>query len=136
LVISAIGYRMPPLAGVPVDETSGIVRNQDGRVAPGLYAVGWAKRGPVGVIGTNKADGDLVARQIAEDITAAGRPGGAGLEGLLRARGVRWVTFADWLRIEAAEAAAAPPGAPRRKLIRISDMLRVLEESCQVVTDS
>jgi ferredoxin--NADP+ reductase len=144
VVISAIGYRMPPLAGVPVDEAGGIVRNQDGRVAPGLYAVGWAKRGPVGVIGTNKADGDLVARQIAEDIAPdiapdiarVGRPGGPGLEGLLRGRGVRWVTFADWLRIEAAEVAAAPPGAPRRKLIRINDMLRVLDESCQVVTDS
>jgi len=129
VVISAIGYRMPPLAGVPVDEAGGIVANQDGRVAPGLYAVGWAKRGPVGVIGTNKADGDLVARQIAEDIAPAGRPGGQALEALLRGRGVRWVTFADWRRIEAAEVAAAPPGAPRRKLIRIKDMIEVLDRS-------
>jgi len=136
VVISAIGYRMPPLAGVPMDEAGGIVRNQDGRVAPGLYAVGWAKRGPVGVIGTNKADGDLVARHIGEDVVAAGRPGGPGLAALLRERGGRWVTFADWLRIDAAEVAAAPSGAPRRKLIHIKDMLRVLGEPPGTVAKS
>jgi len=128
-VISAIGYRMPPLADVPVDEAKGVVVNRDGRVAPGLYAVGWAKRGPVGVIGTNKADGDTAARQIGEDIAEGTRPGGSALEALLVERGVRPVSFADWQRIEAAEVAAAAAGAPRRKLIRVEDMLAVLEDS-------
>jgi ferredoxin--NADP+ reductase len=139
-IISAIGYRMPPLAGVPIDERAGIVANRDGRVERGLYAVGWAKRGPVGVIGTNKADGDVVARQIAEDmagdITEGGRPGGAGLKVLLAQRGVRPISFADWLRIEAAEVAAAAPGAPRRKLIRIKDMLAVVAQPAGTVTES
>jgi ferredoxin--NADP+ reductase len=111
------------------------VANRDGRVEPGLYAVGWAKRGPVGVIGTNKADGDQVAQQIAEDVTGGTRPGGAGLREILAQRGVRPVTFADWLRIEAAEVAAAPPGAPRRKLIRIKDMLAIVAQPEEMATE-
>ncbi|HEY5598809.1 MAG TPA: FAD-dependent oxidoreductase [Kiloniellales bacterium] len=136
VVVSAIGYRMPPLPGVPMDERTGVVAHRDGRIAEGLYAVGWAKRGPVGVIGTNKADGDLVARQITETIAAAGRPGGPGLWALLAKRGVRLVSFADWQRIDAAEVAMAPPGAPRRKLIRIKDMLAVLRQTEKVVSKS
>jgi len=136
VVIPAIGYRMPPLAGVPMDEARGVVANRDGRVDDGLYVVGWAKRGPVGVIGTNKGDGDTLARQISEDISESGRPGGATLESLLAKRAVRWVSFADWQRIDAAEVAAAPARAPRRKLIRIKDMLAVLEDSAGEVTKS
>jgi NADPH-dependent glutamate synthase beta subunit-like oxidoreductase len=126
LIVSAIGYRMAPVKGLPIDPDSQVVHNRDGRVEPGLYVVGWAKRGPTGVIGSNKVDGDLVADQIAEDLGDGGKPGAPALEALLRRRGVTWVTFDDWLRIEAAEIAAAPPGAPRRKLIRIKDMLAVL----------
>ena len=131
VVIPAIGYTMPPLAGVPMDEAKGVVANRDGRVDDGLYVVGWAKRGPVGVIGTNKGDGDTVAHQIGEDISEGNRPGGAALESLLTERAVRWVSFADWQRIDAAEVAAAPAGAPRRKLIRIKDLLAVLEDSAE-----
>ena len=127
---------MPPLPGVPMDERTGVVAHRDGRIAEGLYAVGWAKRGPVGVIGTNKADGDLVARQITETIAAAGRPGGPGLWALLAKRGVRLVSFADWQRIDAAEGAMASPGAPRRKLIRIKDMLAVLRQTEKVFSKS
>ncbi len=136
VVIPAIGYAMPPLPGVPLDEAKGVVANDDGRVDDGLYAVGWAKRGPVGVIGTNKGDGDTVARQIGEDISEGGRPGGTALESLLAKRAVRWVSFTDWQRIDAAEVAAAPAGAPRRKLIRIKDMLAVLADSEDSVTKS
>ncbi len=126
LVVSAIGYRMVPIKGVPIDAETGVVRNRCGRVGPGFYAAGWAKRGPTGVIGTNKGDGDAVAALIAQDAGPGGKPGREALEALLRARGVRWVSFQDWQRIEAAEIAAAEPGAPRRKLIRIKDMLAVL----------
>ena len=129
LIVSAIGYRMAPHKGLPIDSETGVVRHRDGRVEPGLYAVGWAKRGPTGVIGTNKSDGDLVAAQIEADLGAGGKPGAPALEALLRARQVRWVSFEDWQRIEAAEIDAAPPGAPRRKLIRIKDMLALLEQS-------
>ncbi len=126
LVVSAIGYRMAPVEGVPIDAESGVVRSRDGRVEPGLYVVGWAKRGPTGVIGTNKTDGDEVAAQIAQDAGQGGKPGRRALEALLRGRGVRRVTFRDWQRIEAAEIAAASVGAPRRKLVRINDMLEIL----------
>ncbi len=127
LLVSAVGYRTALLAGLPFDEARGIVANQQGRVAEGLYAVGWAKRGPSGVIGSNKPDGALVARQIVEDFTEGRKPGRAAFEGLLAERGVESVSFAGWKRIEAAEIAAAAPGAPRRKLIRVKDMLSVID---------
>ncbi len=96
--------------------------------------VGWAKRGPRGVIGTNKAGGDLVAEQFQADFSKGHKPGRAALEILLAERDVRWVSFADWQRIDAAEVAAAPAGAPRRKLIRIEDMLAVLDQASDPVT--
>ncbi|HAT35930.1 MAG TPA: pyridine nucleotide-disulfide oxidoreductase, partial [Rhodospirillaceae bacterium] len=73
-VISAIGYRGEIFDGVDFDERGGVAVNEDGRVAPGVYAVGWIKRGPVGVIGTNKHDGDTAAKQILEDITESTKP--------------------------------------------------------------
>jgi ferredoxin--NADP+ reductase len=134
LIVSAIGYRMRPIAGAPIDESGGHVANDDGRVAEGLYAVGWARRGPTGVIGTNKADGDAVAEHIRDDVAQGRRPGRDALEAVLADRGVQWVGFADWERIDAAETAAAPPGAPRRKLVRVEDMLAVLGRDAAAVT--
>ncbi len=131
LVIPAIGYFSNPLPGVPFAD--GRVVNTDGRIEPGLYAVGWIKRGPSGVIGTNKPDGDAAAAQIAADLPAAGtgKPGRAGLESLLRARSLRVVSFADWKTIEAAEAARAEPPAPRRKFATVADMLGALDSAGQ-----
>ena len=143
VVVFAVGYRMDSLDGVPSDERAGTFESRDGRVADGLYVVGWAKRGPSGVIGTNKVDGDLAAEQIRAD-TGQGREAGAqgreagraALESLLTERQLRWVSFADWQRIDAAEAAAAPEGAPRRKLVRIADMLAVLDRDAGTVTNT
>jgi ferredoxin--NADP+ reductase len=101
--------------------------NENGRIEKGLYAVGWIKRGPSGVIGSNKPDGEAAAQHIAKDCgEGTDRPGRAALESALEAKGHRWVTFDDWKKIEAAEEAAAPSGAPRRKFVRVDDMLRVL----------
>ncbi|MCH7794628.1 MAG: hypothetical protein IH900_05755 [Proteobacteria bacterium] len=143
VVVFAVGYRMDSLDGVPSAERAGTFESRDGRVADGLYVVGWAKRGPSGVIGTNKGDGDLAAEQIRSDITQGreagtqGRKAGrAALESLLTERQLRWVSFADWQRIDAAEAAAAPEGAPRRKLVRIADMLAVLDRDAGTVTNT
>ena len=61
LVIAAIGYKTTPIPGVPYDERQGRFRNEDGRIAPGLYACGWARRGPSGTIGTNRPDGFMIA---------------------------------------------------------------------------
>lgn len=132
LIVSAIGYRMAPLKGIPIDPDTGVVRNRDGRVEPGLYVVGWAMRGSTGVIGSNKSDGDLVAAHIAKDIPAGRKQGRRALEALLTDRGARWISFEDWRRIDAAETAAAPPGAPRRKLTRIKDMLAVLRHDSKL----
>jgi len=133
LVVPAIGYSMAPVAGLTLDAASGAIANRDGRVDPGLYVVGWAGRGPSGVIGTNKAGGDRIAELIQVDFpqgsdrSSGGKPGRAVLERLLTERGLRRVGFADWERIDTAEVAAAPSGAPRRKLTRIADMLAILD---------
>ena len=68
LVISAIGYQMSPLTGVPMNASNDLIANFNGYVSKGLYAVGWAKRGPTGVIGTNKADAEIVVDQISKQV--------------------------------------------------------------------
>ncbi|WP_375391390.1 FAD-dependent oxidoreductase [uncultured Sphingomonas sp.] len=124
LVVSCIGYRTPPIEGVPYDATLGRFANVEGRIAPGLYAVGWARRGPTGTIGTNRPDGFLLADHIAADTRGdSGREGRPGLDRLLALRGVDVVTFRDWRRIEEAEVAAARAGAPREKFTSIDAML-------------
>lgn len=124
LVVSAIGYRTPAIDGVPYDERAGRFANEDGRIVPGLYAVGWARRGPSGTIGTNKPDGYRIAEEISEDVAGdSGKHGRPGLDALLAQRGVEVVTFRDWKRIEEAEAAAARSGAPREKFTSIEALL-------------
>ena len=137
-VITAIGYRASPLPGVPFDIEAGRVENTDGHVAPRLYAVGWAKRGPTGVIGSNKPDGEACAAQILADLavpaSAAGAPGPlAGqmaarmaLQRLLDARHIRYVTLDDWRLLDSEEVTRADGTAPRRKFTSFADMLAVL----------
>ena len=125
LVVSSIGYSTPQMPGVPYDERGGKFRNDAGKIDERLYAVGWARRGPSGTIGTNRPDGYEVAEKIAADLgSGTGRkPGRAGLDALLESRGVDLVTFRDWQRIEAAEAARARQGSPREKFVLIEEML-------------
>ena len=127
IVIPAIGYQGQPLDGVPFDERNGVIQNDEGRVSEGVYAVGWIRRGPTGVIGTNKHDGDAASRQIQEDCTDGGKAGRAGLKDLLTEKSVRWVDYSDWQKIDEAEKSAAAEGAPRRKLTRIPEMLAALD---------
>lgn len=129
LVIPAIGYRSLPVDGAPFDSRKDIVVNDEGRVAPGLYAVGWLRRGPSGVIATNRPDGVAVAEHIAADFPTGAKPGRMALEKHLAARGVRVVSFGDWQAIEQAEIAAAQAPAPRRKFERVTDMLALIEKS-------
>ena len=127
LVVSCIGYTTPPIDGVPYDDALGRFANIDGRIAPGLYAVGWARRGPSGTIGTNRPDALEVAEAIARDLPdAGGKAGRTGLDAVLDARRVNIVTFRDWRRIEAAEIARARAGSPREKFASIAEMLAVL----------
>ena len=95
---------------------------------PGLYCVGWARRGPSGTIGTNRPDGFGVVERIAEDIAAGalgngGKRGRPGFDELAAARNLDVVTFRDWKKIEEAETARAREGAPREKFVDIAAMI-------------
>jgi ferredoxin--NADP+ reductase len=130
LIVTSIGYQTPRIDGVPYDERGGKFANDQGRIAEGLYAVGWARRGPTGTIGTNRPDGYEVAEQVAAAMppgSDSGKAGGEGLAKLLEERGVKATSFDDWRSIEAAEVAAARPGSPREKFVRHSDWLKVLD---------
>ncbi|WP_214413017.1 FAD-dependent oxidoreductase [Sphaerisporangium fuscum] len=109
MVLRSVGYQSVPLPGVPFDGATMTVPNTAGRVSEGQYVAGWLKRGPTGVIGTNKSDAAETVRTLLADL--ASRPDRSAppsrLDDLLAARGVRPVTYADWLSIEAAEAALA-----------------------------
>lgn len=124
MVISCIGYRTPPIEGVPYEHGRGRFANVDGRILPGLYCVGWARRGPSGTIGTNKPDGFAIIETVAEDIGSGdNREGRMGLDRLLERRDVEAVTFRDWKKIEEAEIANARDGAPREKFTEVADMI-------------
>ncbi len=127
LVIPAIGYFSHAIEGVPFDERAGRAANQDGFIDDGLYCVGWIKRGPSGVIGSNKPDGERAAELILEALPSGSKPGRGAFEALLAEKNIRAVSFAEWRKIDAAEIAGAGPGAPRRKFTRIADMLAVLD---------
>jgi ferredoxin--NADP+ reductase len=129
LIVTSIGYQTPRIDGVPYDERGGKFANEHGKIGEGLYAVGWARRGPTGTIGTNRPDGYEVAEQVAsvmEPGSNGGKPGGAGLQALLGERGIEPTSFDDWRKIEAAEVAAARPGSPREKFVRHGDWLKIL----------
>ncbi|WP_417321402.1 FAD-dependent oxidoreductase [Erythrobacter aureus] len=124
LVVTCIGYRTSPLKGVPFDERAGCFANDEGRILPGLYCVGWAKRGPSGTIGTNRPDGYSVIDIVDQDIGGASRKRGReGFDELAQTRGLEIVTFRDWQKIEEAEIAAARKGAPREKFVDIDSMI-------------
>jgi ferredoxin/flavodoxin---NADP+ reductase len=138
LVMRSIGYRGVPLAGIPFDERRGLIRNVDGRVVeedgsacPGEYVVGWIKRGPSGVIGTNKKDAaDTVARVLEDEQSGSlGRPDpdladADAVETWLADRAPDVVTWAGWEAIDAHESALGEPaGRPRVKLVRLGELV-------------
>lgn len=142
LIFRSVGYRGVPLPGVPFDDRAGVIPNDKGRVltAPqsgtpvtGDYVVGWIKRGPSGIIGTNKPDSVETVEMLLEDMRAdrllAPRdPSREALEALLKTRGVRVVTYADWQRLDAIEQERGQSrGAPRLKFSRVDDMLAALD---------
>ena len=127
LVVTAIGYSTSPIPEVPFED--GKFVNENGRISNRLYAVGWARRGPTGTIGTNRPDGYEVADQIAAALPAnrsGGRPGAEGLKRLLGERGVMPTDYDDWRTIEKSETDRARPGSPREKFVRPADWFGVL----------
>ncbi|MDX6570676.1 MAG: ferredoxin/flavodoxin---NADP+ reductase [Gaiellales bacterium] len=145
LVFRAIGYRGIPLPGVPFDERGGVIPNAGGRIlesasgapVPGEYVVGWIKRGPSGVIGTNKKDAQETVDAMLADLGLAAdgsaaeahmppRPDADAVEALLRSRQPQLVTYSGWEAIDRHERALGEPaGRPRVKLTRIEELLRV-----------
>lgn len=131
LVLTAIGYSGQPVEGAPFDPLSGRVQARGAMLEPGLYAAGWCLRGPTGVIGSNKHDGDAAAAAILSDVRPAAKPGRVGLDGILTGRGRQWVDRDGWRAIDAAERAAARPPAPRRKLTSLAALRTAAQGSGQ-----
>lgn len=157
LVFRSIGYRGVPIPGVPFYDRWGIIPNEKGRVTaehggavvPGEYTVGWAKRGPTGVIGTNKPDASETVKLMMEDVKnavalrsedgAAANSVGPHTDGetrpgdiipLLQKRGVAYVSFADWQILEQIEnERGALRGQPRVKITDVDEMLRLIQSA-------
>lgn len=125
LVVTCIGYQTSPIEGVPYEESAGRFANDEGRILPGLYCVGWARRGPSGTIGTNKPDGFLVVDKIIEDLgtSPSRKAGAAGFDELASQRGLKVVRFRDWQKIDEAEVARARADSPREKFVDIAAMI-------------
>jgi len=134
LMFRSIGYRGVPMPGVPFDTQKGIFPNTAGRIgsSPGLYAAGWIKRGPSGIIGTNRADAVATVQGLLADVVqldAQTRSGAAAVHDILQRRHPV-VSYADWRRIDAEEQRrGAATGKPREKITRVNDMLALVESS-------
>jgi ferredoxin/flavodoxin---NADP+ reductase len=131
-VFRAIGYRGTPLADVPFDTERELIANDGGRVRSGEYVVGWAKRGPSGVIGTNKKDANETIERLLEDL-AAGRLldpapiSDEALERFIRERQPELVDYGDWLTIDRHERGLGEPaGRPRVKLTTVAELLEAI----------
>lgn len=137
IVFRSIGYRGVPMPGVPFDPLAGVYANNDGRIVqdgkpvPQLYAAGWIKRGPTGIIGTNRADSVATVAALLEDVKLmladAQKPGASAVRQLLAARGVRHIDFSEWKTIDQREIERGrPKGKPREKFTDIDQMLAQL----------
>lgn len=144
LVFRSIGYNGIPLPDVPFDPKWGIIPNHRGRIIDpetkrpllGLYTTGWVKRGPTGVIGTNKTDSAETVECIIEDavrgaILSPPDPEASRIENLVRERQPNYVTYRDWLKIDEREMARGrAEGRPRVKFTSIPDILAALGRGC------
>jgi ferredoxin--NADP+ reductase len=135
LLFRSIGYRGQSLPGVPFDESTAVFPNQQGRIGDGvgLYAAGWIKRGPSGIIGTNRADAVETIASLLQDLPALDRAPKLGkqrLVAILAARGVRTVGYEEWQRIDRAEIErGAMAGKTREKFSSTAEMLAVLSKA-------
>jgi ferredoxin--NADP+ reductase len=140
LVFRSVGYRGVPLPGVPFHERGGVILNEKGRVLNpdteqpliGVYATGWIKRGPTGVIGTNKPDSVETVTSMLEDLAQGAHwqpshPDAQAAEALVQVRQPRFVTYADWRRLDALELSnGKASGRPRLKFATVDEMLAAL----------
>ena len=138
-VFRSVGYRGIGIPDVPFDERSGTIPNAGGRVldesgspVPGLYCAGWIKRGPTGVIGTNKKDATETVELLVEDAREGrllGRHDGT-IDDLLAERGAEVVMYGGWEAIDALERSRGEPhGRPRVKLASWDELLTAARSS-------
>jgi len=139
LLFRSIGYRGIPIPGVPFDEKKGVFPSIDGRIIdsekqtiPQLYAAGWIKRGPSGIIGTNRADAIATVSSIVEDLEHIQldeeKKGAEGIYKALEERKVRSISFSDWKKIDQCEIERGQAKQkPREKFTSIKEMLAILD---------
>jgi ferredoxin--NADP+ reductase len=141
MLFRSIGYKGHRLAGVPFDERAGIIPNVNGRVidptsgnpVPRLYVTGWIKRGPSGVIGTNKSDASATVASLLADlrqgiVVSDVNADAEATPTLLTQKRVQYVTFAGWQRIDQLELTRGKKqGKVREKLVTVSEMLDAAE---------
>jgi ferredoxin--NADP+ reductase len=143
LVFRSVGYRGLPVEGLPFDDSWGVVPNEGGRVTepetgrsvPGMYVSGWIKRGPTGVIGTNKKDGTETAGAMLEDAGSSSvldpeSPDPAALDALVRERQPHVVSYDDWSRLDALEQSQGEAsGRPRVKFTSRAEVRAALTDT-------
>jgi ferredoxin/flavodoxin---NADP+ reductase len=144
LVFRSIGYTGVPVAGIPFDERRGLISNEGGRVTDaagtfqiGEYVSGWIKRGPSGVIGTNKKDSQDTVAKILED-AAAGRlndPVADDIEAMIATHCVHAVTWEGWQAIDAIETAAGEASTPGRPRVKLTEWAALREAAKSALTD-
>ncbi len=136
ILFRSIGYNGVPIEGVPFYDRWGTIPNiegritaeQDGAVVPGLYTAGWIKRGPSGIIGTNRACAVETVEMLLEDVPSftADKPGRDALYKVLDSNAAKYINYPQWEKIDAAEVAAGEPkGKPREKFTRRDEMLEI-----------
>jgi ferredoxin--NADP+ reductase len=142
LILRSVGYTGIPIEGVPFDTKRGLILNEGGRILDshdsghkvGAYTAGWIKRGPSGVIGTNKKDASETVQHLLADVGSQtllepANPAPEAVEALLAEKGVRYITFEDWQAINQAEIGRGEPhGRPRVKFVRVDEMLDTVGE--------
>lgn len=138
MVLPAIGFSLDPIAGVPYDEAARLIANEDGRVVDPVsralvaneYVVGWARTGPRGLIGSHKAASAYVTAHMAADgagLSARALPPRDAIIDLLRERGVQFISFEDWKRLDDVEVSRGERrAAPRDKIVDVDSMLAIL----------
>jgi adrenodoxin-NADP+ reductase len=139
IAFRSIGYKSRPIPGIPFDMKRGVVPNLQGRVIEGqqsqigLYVVGWLKRGPSGIVGTNKVCAEETVGAIASDVGSGALPSqheSSNIEGLFKERGIRFVDFEAWKRLDRTEVVAGQTsGKSREKVTSIDQMVNIALKS-------
>lgn len=140
ILFRSIGYRGIPIAGVPFDEKRGIFPNLEGRIinsegtpVPQLYTAGWIKRGPTGIIGTNRADSVATVASLLDDLgkmnSTETKSGAAGLYKILDNKNIRHISYSDWKKIDQMEIERGrSKGKPREKITSVEECLAVVDQ--------